>query len=563
MEDNSTGAHLLVDLLVGAGVSRVFGVPGGPLLSLLKIIDSHPSLEFVLAKDEEGAVFMAEGYAQVTGRLGVACVSAGPGTTHAITGAASATGDGVPIMVLAGQVATTAFSRGALQDSSGGNWGLDTVAMLRSATKLSALISDPSQLETLFHRAVLTATTGLPGAVHLALPANVLTAPAPRCVRQQSAIRPARSPAPEDVESLAQALTGATRPVILAGQGAKTSRTNAELVELAERRGIPVVTTLKGKSVFPEDHPLAGGVIGNYGGTRASHALAFDSDVDLLLVLGSSLGEVSTFGWDQRLVEGRTVYQVDIDPLQHGRSLRVDHAITADVRRTLLDLLQVLGPEPGHPRAGLPRAAAASAECLQKDHAILRASAVAARLGERLPDNSMLFMDNGNALCWLGEHVRSRPSAEIYCSLNVGCMGYAIPASIGAALANRSGPVVGVVGDAAFAMSAMEMHTAVELELSIVWVVLNNRGNAMVANLQELLFDAVSGSMYRFPIDAAAVARGVGVSSTRVSTLQEFDAALIQALTSGGPWLIDALVDPDEIAWSLAGRAATIRGAIT
>jgi len=172
-----TAAHLLIDMLREAGVERVFGVPGGPLLSLLDTMSTRPGIEFVLAKHEEGAVFMAEGHAQATGRLGVALVTAGPGATHALTAAASATSDGVPVLVLAGQVPVAHVGRGALQDSSGGNWALDTVDMFRSATKAAMAVTDVGQLAFMVRRAVQTATTSLPGAVLLNVSGDVLVEP--------------------------------------------------------------------------------------------------------------------------------------------------------------------------------------------------------------------------------------------------------------------------------------------------------------------------------------------------------------------------------------------------
>ncbi|TDB75948.1 thiamine pyrophosphate-binding protein [Actinomadura sp. KC216] len=561
MTNSRTVAHLLLDLLAEAGVSRIFGVPGGPLLSLLDVMAERPGIDFVLTKHEEGAVFMAEGHAQATGELGVACVTAGPGTSHAVTAAASATSDWAPVLVLGGQVATGTFGRGGLQDGSGGNWSIDSVAMFRSAVKLSALITTPGQLPHLALRAIRTATSDLPGAVYLGLPSDVLGAPAPPRGKQR--VLPAPPPRRADraqIEALSEAVVTARHPVIFAGQGAKVAGAGPEMVALAERRGIPVATTVKGKSVFPEDHPLSLGVFGNYGGSPETHNAILFEDVDLLLVLGSSLGEVSTFGWNDGLTAGRTVCQIDSDPLQLGRNFPVDHAVVADVRSALKDMLGIVRPL-DTPRPGDPaRSAPARPDDLQKGHRLLRASAVTAQLNDALPPEALIFVDNGNALCWIGEHYLSRPPGQIFCSVNVGCMGYAIPASVGAKLARPERLVIALVGDAAFAMGGMEIHTAVERDLDVIWIVLNNGGNAMVTNLQELLFRKAPGSSYSRPLDAAAVARGLGARAAMVSTLPEFDQALATALQQGSPWLIDARVDRDEIAWSLRGRAEVLRG---
>jgi acetolactate synthase-1/2/3 large subunit len=555
----TTVAHRLLDLLADAGVTRLFGVPGGPLLSLLATLDDRPALEFVLTKHEEGAVFMAEGHAQTTGELGVACVTAGPGTTHALTAAASATSDWAPVLVLAGQVPTTVFGRGGLQDSSGGNWSIDTVQVFTSAVKLAALLSDPGQLPHLFARAVRTATDAPAGAALLVLPGNVLTAPdrgLPVPARGLAVPNP-RFSTPEPLHRMAAALAAARRPVVLAGQGAKVGRAKNALVALAERRRMGVATTMKGKSVFPERHPLSLGVFGTYGASRAAQAVVTAPGTDLLLVVGSSLGEVSTAGWDPALAEGRAVCQIDVDPLQIGKNYRVDHPLVADAATALRALADLLPPQEGGP--DLPTVPPATAADLQAGHRLLRASAVAAHLSATLPENVLLFLDNGNTLCWIGEHYLSPPDAEIYCSLNVGCMGYAVPAPIGARLARPDRPVVAVVGDAAFAMGGMEIHTAAELGLAVVWIVLNNSGNAMVANLQNLLFGRANGSLYTHPLDAAAVARGLGARAAVVRSLGEFASALEDALHSDAPFVIDARVDGDEMPWSLRGRAEALR----
>ncbi|MFI8178668.1 thiamine pyrophosphate-binding protein [Streptomyces microflavus] len=558
-----TSAHLILDLLVAAGVDRIFGIPGGPLLSLLTALDARPEITFVLAKHEEGAVFMAEGHAQATGRLGVACVTSGPGTTHALTAAASATADWAPVLVLAGQVSTEVYGRGGLQDSSGGNWSIDTVDVFRSAVKLVAQVSDPAQVPLLVERAIRTAMSPLPGAALLVLPSNILNspaAPAPEADlpgHELQADYPG-APAARALTEVANALLAARTPVILAGQGAKVSGSGPLLVALAERLAAPVATTMKGKSVFPEDHALSLGVFGNYGGSPATHQFVLSDGVDLLLVVGSSLGEVSTFGWDPALAHGRTVCQIDADGLQIGKNYRVDHAIVADARTALAGLLDLLPS--GEPAPQRSPVIATGAIVAPQQHP-LRASAVAVLLSRRLPTNVLLFLDNGNTLCWIGEHYKAPGEADLFCSLNFGCMGYAIPASIGAKLALPARPVVAVVGDAAFAMGGMEIHTAVELDLPIVWLVLNNRGNAMVANLQELMFGTAAGSMYTRPLDAAMVARGLGAQARSASTLPELDEALSVAFADGGPWMIDITVDAHEIPWSLTRRAAILGGA--
>ncbi|MFE5948278.1 thiamine pyrophosphate-binding protein [Streptomyces sp. NPDC056480] len=552
-------AEFTVRTLAQAGVTHVFGVPGGPLMPLYEALEDCPGIEPVLAKHEEGAAFMALGYAQVTGRLGVVCGTVGPGALHALTGVASATADSVPVLALTAQVNTSSFGRGGLQDSSGGSWGVDTVDAFRSATKLSALASTCAQVPRLLALSVRTAYLGRPGGVHLSLPADVLAGRLERETPLPNLRRPTiAAPAPPAVTELASAVRAARRGMVLAGQGAKLSGSASSLIRLAETLSWPVATTLKGKSVFPEDHALSAGVFG-FGGTADAHATVLADDVDTLLVVGSALGELATHGWEPRLVEGRRVLRIDIDPLREGAGFEADMHVTGDataVVDALLSELQIPHPAP----AKAPMAPPALATPLQ-DHDPLLASAVVTLMSRLLPEDAMVFVDNGNCASWMGQNFVSRPPAAIHVSLNVASMGSSAGSAIGGYIAAGDRPVVALTGDAAFAMAGMEIHTAVELGLPIVWIVLNNAGNAMVHNIHEGIFGRSVSAMYHNPIDIAVVARGLGAESFAVQSLTQFEDALLNALASSVPSVIDVRVDPDEVPWALAGRISTLRTA--
>lgn len=559
---SATGAKLAAARLAAAGVDTVFGVPGGPILPLIDAIVGHPRMRFVLTRHEEGAVFMAQGYAQASGRLGVALVTAGPGATHALTATASANADYCPVLVLTGQASSADFGRGALQDSSGVGCA-DTVDMFGSVTTLSAMVVGVAQLDRLMGHAIDTAMRIPQGAVHLAVTADTLTAPAdpPRPAPHGApAVRPVPPglPAPAARE-IAQVVRSSRAPLVLAGLGAKVSGANHRLIEFADRYRVGVATTFKGKGVFPEDHPRSVGVYGTLAGSEAVHAAVLDPAVDTLLVLGSALGEFATASWDPRLCAGRTVIQIDADPRRLARSFPVDIAATADITAALGDLNRASSPRRGRPET-TPRGTPVSTLDAGTESDRLRASDVIAALSERTDASTLLFVDNGNCIGWVGPHYRVRPPGNMLCSLNFGAMGYSIPAAVGAKFASGDSSVVAVLGDAAFAMSGMEIHTAVEYGLPITWVVLNNSGNAMVAQVQHLLGRTVAGANYRAPIDVAAVARALGAEATTVTDAAGLDIALTTALHTKRPFLLDARVDPGEVPWGLGARAETLHG---
>ncbi|WP_406053831.1 thiamine pyrophosphate-binding protein [Streptomyces sp. NBC_01077] len=552
-------AGFIVRALSEAGVTHVFGVPGGPLMPLYEALEDCPGIEPVLAKHEEGAAFMALGHAQVTGRLGVVCGTAGPGALHALTGVASATADGVPVLALTAQVSSSSFGRGGLQDSSGGSWGVDTVDVFRSATKLSALAATPAQVPRLLALSVRTAYLGRPGGVHISLPADVLSGYLEVATPLPDLRRPCIGPPdPSAVAKLVGAVRAAHRGVVLAGQGAKLSGAGSSLVRFAEALSWPVATTLKGKSVFPEDHALSAGVFGFGGGARA-HETVLAPDVDALLVVGSALGELATHGWEPRLVKGRRLLRIDIDPLHAGAGFEADVHVSGDATAVMDALLAEVRCRPASTKPVItppPPAAHAS-----KDDVPLRASAVVTHMSRLLPRDTILFTDNGNCVSWLGQGFISRPPGAIHVSLNIASMGSSAGSAIGGKIAAGDRPVVALTGDAAFAMVGMEIHTAAELGLPVIWIVLNNAGNAMVHNLHQGLFGRSVSAMYGTPIDVATVARGLGAEAFSVHTLEQFDSALLKALASPLPSAIDVRVDPEEVPWALAGRIATLSAA--
>ncbi|HET8844694.1 MAG TPA: thiamine pyrophosphate-binding protein, partial [Ktedonobacteraceae bacterium] len=316
--------HILLRALEEEGVTHIFGIPGGPLVPLFEALDERQCIKAILAKHEEGAAFMAEGYARVRRGLGVCCATSGPGATNALTGVASAHSDSIPLLALTAQVSTQVFGKGGAQDSSSGNWNIDIVNVYRAATKLSLMVQSGQQMPGMIRRMIRTAVTGRTGAVHLNLPADVAKQPAPvdsLPVTKYYAHTVAAGD-PQAIQQAATLLHAAKKPALLVGHGIHLSGAWKALQCVAEAECIPVATTLKGKSAFPEQHALSLGVFG-FGGHPLSEEYLF-SDVDVLVIVGTSLGEFQSNGWDLRLVSNRMVIQIDLDPLEIGKNYPVD-----------------------------------------------------------------------------------------------------------------------------------------------------------------------------------------------------------------------------------------------
>ncbi|HTK06348.1 MAG TPA: thiamine pyrophosphate-binding protein [Ktedonobacteraceae bacterium] len=569
-QESLPAIHVLLQALEEEGVTHIFGVPGGPLVPLFEALDNRQRIQPMLAKHEEGAAFMSEGYARVRRGLGVCCATSGPGATNALTGVASAHSDSIPVLALTAQVSTSVFGMGGLQDSSSGNWNVDIVDAYRAVTKLSLMLQSGAQMPHMIRRMLRSALTGRTGAVHLNLPADVVKQPAAAMERPISAYRSHVVPAgdAEAIEQVAKVLQGARMPALLVGHGINLSGAWKSLQRVADTLHSPVATTLKGKSAFPERHPLSLGVFG-FGGHPLAEACLCSEEVDVLVIVGTSLGEFQTNGWDRRLApRDRIIVQIDIDPQMIGNIYPINHSILGDansILEALADRLTSLAPDAPRERFHLWEQMRAKtpryyqAEALQGESKLLKPQAVVAKMNDVLPDDTLLFVDNGNCLSWGGQFYEARQTGTVFFATNVASMGYSVAAAIGGKIASPASPVVALLGDGAFAMNGMEVHTAVDYDVPVIWVVLNNGGHGMVYNGESLLSGKSYLTVFRQPLDVSAIARGLGAHVFKVHDLAAFEESLQAALALQAPCVLDVIVDLEEVPRSLLQRANTLK----
>jgi acetolactate synthase-1/2/3 large subunit len=512
----------------------------------------------ILTRHEEGAAFMADGYARVSGRLGVCCTTTGPGATNALTGIACAHRDSVPLMILTAQIALSAFGKGAAQESS--PMSIDIVDLYKSVTKASLMLMAPSKTGDVVRHLVRTALTGRPGPVHLSLPSDMMNRPVTADFRPPDQYRPPTETYDRrSVQEAAKVLLRARRPVILAGYGVQISRAYAELKALAERLRIPVATTQKAKGVFPEDHILSLGVFGFAGSPRAD-AVLLSPETDVLLAIGTGLGELATHAWDRRLTEGKKLLHVDVDPREVGRNYPVDVGLAGDARQVLtelnfqlsrdirwLDMQEVLGKRMAWARA--VRAmypAVLEPESLSDKSVPLKPQRVIAEMRAAMPDNAILFSDIGNVMAWAMHYFPVREPGGFHINMGFSSMGHGVAAAIGGKLAAPNRPVVSLSGDAAFAMNGMEVHTAVENDIPVVWVVMNNGGHGMVRLGEMIQFGGrFNSSMFKKPLNIAKMAEALGALSFRATQPGDVERSVRAALSATRPAVVEVMVDPE------------------
>jgi acetolactate synthase-1/2/3 large subunit len=549
----------LLEAFRGEGITHVFLVPGGLIDPFLPTLAATNGVTPIVAAHEGGAACMADGYARASGRFGVCFAIGGPGITNMVTAVAAARTDFSPVMVISGQVPTDWEGRGGFQDSSPA--ALNDVAIFQPLTISSLMVESPHLVHHHLRASLTKMLAGTKGPVHLSLPANIqkaeVQAPwtrldeslyAPRFVDRHGIERLWRILAPPDNSP------APVRTVVLAGAGVEKSGATAYLVAFAEHFEIPVATTLRAKGVFPEDHRLSLGIFG-YAGHRPAIDTILSDEVEVLLVLGSGLSQRDTLFWDRKMLPSRALVQVDIDPQVIGRTWPADVGIVGDCGRVLqvlmtydYELPQSLTASNGERRTWLAGIRAAGPRCYEAENTSspavpLHPARVVRALRQAMPRDTVLVVDSGAHRAFCGHYWEAYGPRSYLSATNLGPMGWAIPAGIGAKAARPEQPLVVVTGDGCMLMHGMEIQTAARYGISVIFVVINNGalGNVWLRAIKE---GPGPASLTEIPVhDWAGFARSLGLAAATVHQPEELAPAFKQALEAGTPYLLDVRCD--------------------
>ncbi|MCC6216316.1 MAG: thiamine pyrophosphate-binding protein [Polyangiaceae bacterium] len=571
-----TALEVLLRYLKAEGAEVVFGIPGGLLHPFFAAVDADPELRLVIARHEEGAAFMADGYARVSRRLAVCAATGGPGATNLVTGVACAFADGVPLLVITGQVATPDHGRGALQET--GREGIDIVEMFRPITKYTAMVTSAASLARHLRRALRLALTGRQGPVHLNVPLDLWREPVREGWFEPDTYRPRTTAFDRAaVQQAAEALLDARYPALLAGSGVYSGSAEGQLMALAELLPARVATSPRGKGSFPEDHPLSLGVLGFAGHAQARETMLGDT-VDVLLTAGSSLNETTTYHWSPSLRAGKLLLQIDIDPDRVGRNYPVDIPLVGDVQTILTELLYHLHRAIRSGRT--PSSRWGTEPALVRGHERFRSPALRVsdavpitpqrwrhELEEVLPPGAVIVSDTGGHTLFNLHDLCLRKGQSFVLNLGFASMGHGVCAPIGAALAEPSRPVIAIVGDACFTMNGMELVTAVEYGIPVIWIVENNYMHGITFHGSKLLTPErpLECVRARRQLDIAGIARAMGLAVWVVDRPGQLGDAVCEAIRAQGPALIDVRVDPgvppplEDRALSIAGQHGSPR----
>lgn len=544
--DPANGARVLLETLARRGVNCAFGIPGGLCSPVFDAFREVPSFDVIYTRHEAMAGYAAIGHYVATGDPALAVTTGGPGLTNAITAVAAAFVDEVPMIVLSGETATTAGSRGAFQDATTN--ALDAVAMMRTVTRWSARVDSPQNIPGMIEQALMMATGPSPGPVYLALPVDVGLA---TCVSMPVAATKLAAAAPDPVAcaEVAERLRRAKRPLIVAGNGARAAE--PQLLELAERTCCPVVTTPSSKGVFPESHPLHLGMIG-LGGHPSARSYIEDGP-DVVCVVGSRLGEIDTDGWSLPLCGSEAMVQIDTKPCLVGRNYPTTLGVIGDIRSVLAEMIARLPSDVASPSRQFTGIALADPAAPYSDSVPLHPARVFRALAEAFPD-AFFATDLGEHAVLALHYLPIDRSRRFRTMWGLGAMGSGIGMAIGAKHAKPRQTVVCICGDGGFAMHAGDLLSCVEQNIGVIFAIMNDGCWNMVEQGFASVYGRSPASMPARRANLDGVAREYGAVSARIEVPSDLDAGKLKCLASiRRPVVLDIRTDP-SIALSRSGR---------
>jgi acetolactate synthase-1/2/3 large subunit len=540
-----TGAEAAVEMLRLHGVEIVFGLCGDTSLPLYDALRAS-SLKHVLTRDERHAAYMADGYARVTGRVGVCEGPSGGGATYLLPGLVEANESSIPILALNTDISVGSRGKFTLTE-------LDQRALMKPLTKWNAVLDRAADLPRTFRRAFEAMTSARPGAAHIALPFDVQNQPVEAAevwADPSLGTYPSRrvAPDPELVALASKVLRSSGNPLFICGGGVVISGAEAELLELAEKLGAPVATTISGKGSIDERLPRSVGVVGANGGTPETRAVIDAADV--IVFVGCRAGSVTTERWRHPAPGRARIVHIDVDPSVPGRNYKVDVPLVGDARLVLaalneslegfrrLDDLSLVEEKKRAKFAAFEALAASTDVPIRPERVVLETS-------KNLDDDAVVVADPGTPCPYFSAYHVVRGTGRRYFSNRAhGALGYSLSAAVGAHFGRPSVKTVAVMGDGSFGMCAGELETVVRLKLPITFVVISNAVYGWIKAGQRSGYQKRYFSVDFSATDHAAVAAAFGMKSWRVTDPTQLGSALQQAFSAGEPTLVDVVCQP-------------------
>lgn len=548
------GSEILIECLKEQGVKTVFGYPGGAILNIYDALYKHQDeITHILTSHEQGAAHAADGYARATGKVGVCLATSGPGATNLVTGIATACMDSIPVVAITCNVGVSLLGRDSFQE-------IDIAGVTMPITKYNFIVKDIKKLAYTVRRAFTIAQSGRPGPVLIDITKDVTAAeyeytpqePAP-IVRQTDTIREG------DIETALELIRNSQKPFIFVGGGAVLSGASEELRALAHKIQAPVADSLMGKGAFDGTDELYTGMLGMHGTKTSNFGV---SECDLLIVAGARFSDRVT-GNASRFAKNAKILQIDVDPAEINKNIHTHASVIGDLKIVLRKLNARLDPM-NHEEWIQHVERMKDMYPLRYDKTQLTGPFIMETIDELTKGDAVICTEVGQHQMWAAQYYKYRKPRTLLTSGGLGTMGYGLGASIGAKMAcgdmgHPDTPVFNIAGDGCFRMNMNEIATATRYNIPVIEVVVNNHVLGMVRQWQDLFYgQRYSQTVLNDRVDFAKVAEGLGAKGYTVSTCEEFDNAVKEAIELNIPVVIDAQIDKDDKVFPMVAPGAPI-----
>ncbi len=553
-----SGARILLECLKRLGVTDMFGYPGGSVIKIYDELHGFQGITHYLARHEQGAAHEADGYARSTGKVGVCLATSGPGATNLVTGIMTAYMDSVPLLAITGQVGTNLLGKDSFQET-------DIVGITIPVTKYNSLVTDIRELPKAIKEGYFLARTGRPGPVLIDIPKDVQMDSIPESEFEElfaeeivlEGYEPTYKGHSGQIKRAMEQIRKAKRPLIIAGAGVVKSEASEELFKFAKKAGIPVASSLLGLGGYSgyDEHFL--GMVGMHGTTAANFATR---EADLVIGAGFRFSDRIT-GKTDEFCKNATIIQIDIDPAEIDKNVKVQIPIVGDLKDTLTRINERLEEELDHSEW------LAQVKNWKDDYVIevpkngerLAPQYVLAKLNEIIKGDAIVATDVGQHQMWTAQHLTFKNPKSFLSSGGAGTMGFGLPAAIGAQVANRDKKVISISGDGGFQMNIQELMLLKEYNLPVKVIILNNSYLGMVRQWQELFNEKrYSGVNLEFNPDFVMIGQAYGIKSVEISTKEDIETKLKELIESDEAVLINCIVEREENVFPMIPAGGTV-----
>ena len=547
-----TGAEIVVECLKEQGVDTVFGYPGGAILNIYDALYQHQDeITHILTSHEQGASHAADGYARATGRVGVCLATSGPGATNLVTGIATAYMDSVPVVAITCNVTNSLLGKDSFQE-------IDITGVTMPITKYNFIVKDVNRLATVIRRAFTIAQTGRPGPVLVDITKDVTAAP---CEYEKQVpeeiVRQSDTITEQDMDRAVEMIRKASKPFIFVGGGAVLANASDELRAFAHKIQAPVADSLMGKGAFDGADELYTGMVGVHGTKTSNFGI---TEADLLIVVGARFSDRVT-GNASKFAKNAKILQLDIDPAEINKNIKVDASIIGDVKVILRKLNARLDPV-NHDEWIAHIERMKDMYPLRYDKNLLTGPFIVQTINEVTGGDAVIVTEVGQHQMWAAQYYQYRQPRTLLTSGGLGTMGYGLGAAIGAKMGCRDKTVINIAGDGCFRMNMNEIATATRYNIPVVEVIVNNHVLGMVRQWQTLFYGKrYSQTILNDSVDFVKIAEAMGARAYRVTQKEELEPVLREAISLNIPVVIDCQISCDDKVFPMVSPGAPIADA--